>query len=138
MLLESCWTALVHFFSFQSLFSSQQYPLPPNGGIEHPSSPTAAAGQADPTDVLEFQPLGASKYFKCQYPGLKDKYLATPNGNQSLWLQPLEQTSQDEVYDINTDYEIKAPTGITRDVGREVPLVLRIRGNSKSSRSTLM
>ncbi|PWY75666.1 hypothetical protein BO83DRAFT_463295 [Aspergillus eucalypticola CBS 122712] len=116
MLLESCWTALVHFFGFQSLFSSQQYPLPPNGAIEYPSSPTAAAGQADPTDVLEFQPLGASKNFKCQYPGLKDKYLATPNGNQSLWLQPSQQTSQDEVYDIDTDYEIKAPTGITRDI----------------------
>lgn len=120
MLLESCWTALVHFFSFQSLFSSQQYPLPPNGGVEYPTSPTAAAGQADPSDILEFPPLGAIDNFKCQYPGLKDRYIATPDGNQSLWLQPVGKTSQDELYDIETNYETKAPTGVIRDVGREV------------------
>lgn len=137
MLLESCWTALVHFFSFQSLFSSQQYPLPPNGGVEYPTSPTAAAGQADPSDMLEFPPLGAIDGFTCQYPGLKNKYIALPDGNQSLWLQPLEKDIQDEQYDIDTDYEIKAPTGVIRDVGREVSLVLRIQANSRTSRSTL-
>ncbi|KAI2964954.1 CAZyme family AA1 [Aspergillus niger] len=66
--------------------------------------------------MLEFPPLGAIDGFTCQYPGLKNKYIALPDGNQSLWLQPLEKDIQDEQYDIDTDYEIKAPTGVIRDV----------------------
>ncbi|RDH35383.1 hypothetical protein BDQ94DRAFT_186230 [Aspergillus welwitschiae] len=50
MLLESCWTALVHFFSFQSLFSSQQYPLAPDGSLEKPSFPDGEHGNTLPLD----------------------------------------------------------------------------------------
>lgn len=50
MLLESCWTALVHFFSFQSLFSSQQYPLAPDGSLEKPFFPDGEHGNTLPLD----------------------------------------------------------------------------------------
>ncbi|OJJ70210.1 hypothetical protein ASPBRDRAFT_197903 [Aspergillus brasiliensis CBS 101740] len=50
MLLESCWTALVHFFSFQSFFASQQYPLSSDGSVQKPLPPNGGHKYVLPPD----------------------------------------------------------------------------------------
>ncbi|GLA74358.1 hypothetical protein AtubIFM55763_005599 [Aspergillus tubingensis] len=122
MLLESCWTALVHLFSFQSLFATQQSPLPPNGGLEYPLPPggelnypsptTSAAQQPTPTKILKFKPIDAS--IECEYEGLSDTYVALPRGDQRTWLKPKPNVNG-TTYDIHTNYETTWPKGKVRD-----------------------
>lgn len=132
MLLESCWTALVHFFSFQSLFATQQSPLPPNGGLGYPLPPseelnypsptTSAAQQPTPTKILKFKPIDAS--IECEYEGLSDTYVALPRGDQRTWLKPKPNVNG-TTYDIHTNYETTWPKGKVRDVGDALSPVFR-------------
>ncbi|RAH58878.1 multicopper oxidase [Aspergillus piperis CBS 112811] len=114
MLLESCWTALVHFFSFQSLFSFQQYPLSPDGSLERPVPPNGGHEYALPPDNgLEFEPLDTkTKKFQCVYPGLGHYFDPPSEKDRTVWLK--HKHNPDKDVSIHTNYEDYAPVGIDR------------------------
>lgn len=112
-LLKDCWVALVELFNVITLSPRLEQPgsqhvLQADLSVEVPH--IAAGGPVfsppshpqDPGEVLQcdYSPMG-NQWVSCSTPGDRTCWLAGPGGQR---------------FDINTNYETSAPTGITRKV----------------------
>jgi hypothetical protein len=115
---DSLWGALVYLVNIVTFSSLVDSPTPQqqvlNDLLNHTSGdPLAHVTNASTSseDYPIFDPPGGSKYddFECVYPDMVGWQKCSTPGDRGCWLK-----KGDDEFNITTNYEIKAPKGITR------------------------
>jgi len=111
--INSCMDILLKITTYvEVLGGSSQQPLPL---APHSHDYTPSAG-------LTFTPQGASKGFTCQYPNATGWKFCNSPSDRGCWITDPNKKETIYQYNITTDYENFAPTGIIREYFLNVTL----------------